>query len=92
MRDHGTLQRSEGPATERNDRTVVAAVAAMVLAVVCCAGGPALLAVLGSFALGTVAGWAAGAAAFLAGVGALVFVMRRRRGSSSPATAKQVPR
>ncbi len=92
MPDHRTRQRSKGPAAERNDRTVVAAAAAMAFAVVCCAGGPALLALLGSFALGTVVGWAAGAAAFLAGVGALAFVMRGRRGSSSPATPKQVPR
>lgn len=74
MRDHGTPERSKTPAAPRSDRTVLAATAAMVLAVACCAGGPAFVAVLGGVALGTVAGWAAGVVPCLAGAGALVFV------------------
>lgn len=92
MRGHWTPEHSKTPAAPRSDRTVFAASAAMVLAIACCAGGPAVVAVLGGVALGTVAGWAAGMAAFVAGAGVLVFVIRRRRGNPSPATSKQAPR
>lgn len=71
------------------DRTGVAAIAVTLLAIVCCAAGPAILAVFGSLALGAVIGWAAGAAALMVAVAAFVAARRRRRDRSASATPRQ---
>lgn len=63
------------------DRAGVAAIAVTVLAVVCCAAGPAIVAVFASVALGAVVGWAAGAVAILVVAVGVAVVVRRRRGA-----------
>lgn len=84
----GRRARSQGAG---RDRAGIAAIAVTVLAVVCCAAGPAILAVFGGAALGAVVGWAVGAVAMLVGVVGVMVVARRRR-SAPLATSKQARR
>lgn len=87
-----------GPDTGRRppragrDRTGIAAIAVTLLAIVCCAGGPAILAVFGSVALGAVVGWAAGGAALVVVVVGLVLAARRRHASSLSSASSQAKR
>ncbi len=60
-------------------RTGLAAVAVAALAVACCAGGPLLVAVAGSLAVGASIG--IGAAATLLVAGCVAWYMRRRPGA-----------
>jgi len=89
MTEPKTSRRDARPASGRMDRAGVTVVAAAVLAVVCCAGGPALIAVLGTVALGSLVGWAAGAAGLVMAVGVLAVLARRRRISSAVASSAQ---
>lgn len=77
-------------AAGRSDRTVVTAAAVMVLAAVTCAATPAVLAVLGGAALGSLLGWPAGAIVFVAATGGLVVSMGRRRSGASPTAPEPV--
>lgn len=83
-----TVRRPQGAG---RDRTGIAAIAVMLLAIVCCAAGPAILAVFGSVALGAAVGWAAGAAVLVAAV-ILLIVVRRRSDSSPLGASRQTKR
>ena len=74
------------------DRAGIAAIAVALLAVVCCAAGPAIVAVLAGVALGAVVGWAAGAVAVLAVAVGVVVVGRLRHRSAPLAASKQTRR
>lgn len=73
----------------RMDRTGLAALGVAVLAVACCAAAPALLAVVGGVALGSVLGWTVGAVALGPVVAALVVVGRRRQRSAVSNAARR---
>ncbi|MBA3746977.1 MAG: hypothetical protein H0W96_05720 [Solirubrobacterales bacterium] len=70
----------------------MAVIAVTLLAVVCCAAGPAIVAVFASVALGAVVGWAAGAVAVLAVAVGVVVVVRRRHRSAPLAASKRTRR
>lgn len=65
-----------------SDRTGLAAVGVAVLAVVCCAGGPLLVAVAGSLAVGALVGIAAAACLMITACVALY--VRHRPGTKKP--------
>ncbi len=67
--------------TKDSGKTGVAAMAAIALAVACCAALPLFGALVGSVALGAVFGVAVGVAAAIALV-SLIFLRRRRRSAS----------
>lgn len=85
----GRPARSQGAG---RDRAGIAAIAVALLAVVCCAAGPAILAAFASVALGAVVGWAAGAVAALAVAVGVVVVVRRRHRSAPLAASKRTRR
>lgn len=86
------LRRDRSAVGGRRGRSGLAAGAAMVLAVVCCAAAPAILAVFGSLALGSVLGWAAGAVALVAAVAVLLVIARRSQSGPRFASSKEVER
>lgn len=67
-----------------SDKTGLAAVGVALLAVVCCAGGPLLLAVAGSLAVGALAGIAAAACLLIAACVAVY--LRHRPATMTPWT------
>jgi hypothetical protein len=64
---------------DSSDTTTVAAVALAVIGVACCAGLPAIAAVLGGITVAAVLGVAGGILAVAGLVAAVVFVVRLRR-------------
>ena len=67
-----------------SDRTTLAAVGVAVLAVACCAGGPLLLALAGSLAVGALVGIAAAACLLVAAC--VVLYLRHRPRVKRPRT------
>lgn len=84
------MSRKRGVGTDQasSDRGVLAVAGVALLAVACCAGAPAIVALVGSVALGSGLGWAVGAAGFVLLLTVAVVLARRRltRRSAAPTT------
>ncbi len=65
-----------------NDKTGIAGIAVVALAVACCAGGPLVVAAVGSFTVGTLIGAGAGIV-LLAAACTLLYLRHRPGGRSS---------